>query len=92
MITRYGFSEKLGLRSFSSQDQSNPYLGHNGESRDYSEELAQTIDQEIHTILDTAYQRAKTILNDRRPQLENLAGALLEHETIERTEFVELMA
>ena len=62
MVTRYGFSEKLGLRTFG-EDQGNPYLGNLGEVRNYSEEMAQAIDQEIRDITETAYQRAKDILN-----------------------------
>ncbi len=92
MVTRYGFSPELGLRSFVSQDYSNPYLGQNGESRDYSEEVAQSIDREIRRILDSSYQRAKDLLEEHRDKMDRLAQALLEHETIERAEFEQLMA
>jgi cell division protease FtsH len=90
MVTRYGFSQKLGLRTFG-EDQGNPYLGSLGETRDYSEEMARRIDQEIHEILHQAYQKAKDILFERRDKLEALAEALLEHETIERPQFEVLM-
>jgi cell division protease FtsH len=63
-----------------------------GEIRNYSEEMAQTIDQEIRQILETAYQRAKDIVVTQQRKLEALAGALLEHETIERPTFETLMA
>jgi cell division protease FtsH len=92
MVTRFGFSQKLGLRSFVSQEQGNPYLGLHGESRDYSEEVAQAIDREIHAILETAYQRAKKLLTEYRSKLDLLAEGLLEHETVERPEFEEMMA
>jgi cell division protease FtsH len=81
MVTRYGFSEKLGLRTFG-EDQGNPYLGNLGEIRNYSEEMAQAIDQEIRQITETAYQRAKDILNKQRNKLE----------TVERPEFEAMMA
>jgi cell division protease FtsH len=91
MVTRYGFSEKLGLRTFG-EDQGNPYLGNLGEIRNYSEEMAQAIDQEIRQITETAYQRAKDILNKQRNKLETLAKTLLEAETVERPEFEAMMA
>ncbi len=91
MITRYGFSPTLGLRTFG-EEQGNPYLGSLGETRDYSEEKAQKIDDEMHQILETAYQRAKDILLEQRRYLDELAEALLEYETIERPQFEMLMA
>ncbi len=91
MVTRYGFSQKLGLRTFG-EEQGNPYLGSLGEIRDYSEEMAQVIDQEIQQILDTAYQRAREIIRTHRHRLEKLAASLLEHETVERPAFEALMA
>jgi cell division protease FtsH len=90
MVTRLGFSQKLGLRTFG-QEYGHPYLGSLGESRDYSEAMAQAIDQEIRQILDTAYQRAKNIIVAQQRKLEALAGALLEYETIERPQFEVLM-
>jgi cell division protease FtsH len=91
MVTRYGFSQTLGLRSFG-EEQGNPYLGNMGETRDYSEAMAQAIDQEIRQILDTCYQRAKAILVEQEYRLNSLAQALLDHETIDRPEFEQLMA
>ncbi len=91
MVTRYGFSQKLGLRTFG-EEQGNAYLGSLGEARDYSEEKARVIDQEIDQILATAYQRAKTLLTEHRSKLDGLAAALLEVETIERSAFEALMA
>jgi cell division protease FtsH len=91
MVTRFGFSQKLGLRTFG-EEQGNPYLGSLGEIRNYSEEMAQAIDHEIRHILETAYQRAKDIVLDQQRKLEALAGALLEYETVERPAFEALMA
>ena len=91
MVTRYGFSQKLGLRTFG-EEQGNPYLGSMGEIRDYSEEMAQIIDHEIRHLLETAYNRAKEIIIQQRRSLDALAEALLEYETIERPQFELLMA
>ncbi len=91
MVTRFGFSQKLGLRTFG-EEQGNPYLGGLSEIRNYSEEMAQTIDYEMRHILDTAYQRAQEIIVSRQRKLEALAEALLEYETIERPAFEALMA
>jgi cell division protease FtsH len=90
MVKRYGFSEKLGLRTFGTE-QPVGYLGNLGDTRDYSEEMAQHIDQEINSILDVAYARAKTIITEKRPKLDKLAKALLEVETIDRAQFELLM-
>jgi cell division protease FtsH len=91
MVTRYGFSEKLGLRTFG-EEQGNGYLGNLVESRDYSEEMAQHIDQEIRRILDVAYQRAQGILVEKQHELATLAKTLLEVETVDRSQFEALMA
>jgi cell division protease FtsH len=91
MVTRYGFSEKLGLRTFG-EEQGNPYLGNLGETRNYGEEMAQAIDHEIHHILDSAYQRARSILGVHQHKLEALAKTLLDVETVERAKFEALMA
>jgi len=90
MVTRYGFSEALGLRTFG-EERGNPFLGNLGETRDYSEETAQRIDQEIQHILHAAHQKAKDILSKQRDKLESLAEALLEYETIDRPQFERLM-
>jgi cell division protease FtsH len=62
-----------------------------GELRDYSEEMAQRIDEEIRQILDVAYQQATEIVIENRDKLEALAEKLLDVETVNRTEFVALM-
>jgi cell division protease FtsH len=91
MVTRFGFSEALGLRTFG-QEQGNPFLGNMGELRDYSEEMAQRIDEEIRGILDAAYQQAMDIVSEQRDKLVALAEKLLEVETLDRNEFEALMA
>lgn len=91
MVTRYGFSEKLGLRTFG-EEQGNPYLGNLGETRNYSEKMAESIDGEIRQILDNAYQKAKNIVTTQKDKLESLARTLLDIETVERPQFEVLMA
>ncbi|MDH3676536.1 MAG: cell division protein FtsH, partial [Anaerolineae bacterium] len=91
MITRYGFSETLGLRTFG-QVQGNPYLGNLGETPNYSEAMSRSIDQEISQILDAAYQRARNIVSQQKEKLEKLARTLLDIETVERPQFEALMA
>ena len=91
MVTRYGFSEALGLRTFG-QVQGNPYLGNLGETPNYSEEMAQSIDREIRQIIEGAYQRARAIVQKQREKLERLATTLLDVETVDRSHFETLMA
>lgn len=91
MVTQYGMSEKLGPRAYGSSNQP-VFLGRDmGESRDYSEEYARTIDDEVKTILQTGYQRAKEILDDNRDNMEKLVKILLERETLDSTEFAQIM-
>jgi cell division protease FtsH len=90
MVTRYGFSLKLGLRTFG-EEQGNAYLGSVGEIRDYSEDRARVIDSEIDQILAAAYQRATRLLTEHQVKLDDLAEALLECETIERPAFEAMM-
>jgi cell division protease FtsH len=93
MVTRYGFSLKLGLRTFGEEPSPPDPLSQekNGRGGGYSEEKARAIDQEIDQILETAYQRAKNLLTDHQSKLDGLAKALLEYETLERPAFEALM-
>ncbi|MCB0208943.1 MAG: ATP-dependent zinc metalloprotease FtsH [Anaerolineae bacterium] len=91
MVTRLGFSKNLGMRTFG-EEQGNPFLGSLGETRDYSEEKAQAIDQEMDHIIHAAYEQAKIILTEQRSKLDALAEALLKEETINRPQFEQLMA
>jgi len=91
MVTRYGMSEKLGLRTFGEQSGS-IFLGRDlMEQRNYSEEAAVQIDQEVRRILDRAYLRAKSILQEHRAKLVAVSQTLLERETIDREEFESIM-
>ena len=91
MVTQYGMSDVLGPRSFGSGSGS-LFLGRDlYEQRDYSEQAAEEIDNEVKRILQTAYQRAKTILTENREKLEQIAHVLMEQETLDRPGFEELM-
>jgi cell division protease FtsH len=91
MVTKYGFSETLGPRTFGS-DGGAVFLGREiGEQRDYSEQAAEEIDNEVRRILTNAYNRAKQVLSDNRDKLESLVKVLLEQETLDRSAFEDLM-
>jgi len=83
MVTEWGMSEKLGPLTFGHKEEL-VFLGRDlGEQRNYSEEVAGEIDQAVHRLVDTAYQRAKKILTERREKLVHLAEYLKQEETIE---------
>ncbi len=83
MVTEWGMSEKLGPLTFGHKEEL-VFLGRDlGEQRNYSEEVAGEIDQEVHRLVDAGYQRAKKILTERRDKLVQLAEYLKTEETIE---------
>ena len=87
MITRLGMSPDLGPMVYGKQDEL-VFLGKEfGEQRDYSEAVAEKIDQEVLQLINEAYKRAKKILNKHRKKLDEIAHKLLEVETISREEF-----
>lgn len=91
MVTRFGMSELVGPMQLSQGD-SNPFMGMDfGEQRNYSEDMARKIDQEVRRIVEAAYERARTILMERRDQLTLIAEHLLENEVLDRQEFLKLM-
>lgn len=91
MVTRYGFSKKLGPVVYGN-DQNEVFLGRDlGSSRDYSDRVAAEIDDEVRAIIETAYQQAEQILSAHMDQLHLLAKYLILHEKIERDDFEKLM-
>ncbi|MGE4506284.1 MAG: ATP-dependent zinc metalloprotease FtsH [Desulfovibrionaceae bacterium] len=82
MVCQWGMSEKLGPMSFG-DNQEQVFLGkelvHN---RNYGEDTAKAIDEEVRAIIEEAYQRARRIITDNRDKLDRIAEALLERETI----------
>ncbi len=92
MVTAYGMSKKLGPLTFGDREEM-VFLGREiAEQRNYSEEVAEEIDQEVRRLIDDAYHRARDILTDYRHKLEAIARRLIEVETIEREEFEALLA
>jgi cell division protease FtsH len=92
MVMRFGMSERLGPRVFG-HDHGQPFLGREFSSEpDYSDEIAREIDDEIRRIVEGAHQRAKDILGERREVLEKISHVLLKRETIEKDEFLALLA
>jgi len=91
MIRAWGMSEKLGPLSYSKEEE-HIFLGREiAQHRDYSEATAQKIDDEINNLIDTAYQKAKTVLNENIDILHKLAEKLLEKETVLGAELDELI-
>ena len=93
MVTRYGMSERLGSMAYERDNRS--LLGAPGMPRssehDYGEETAKAVDDETRKIVDAALQRARRILEERRDVLDHSAKRLLEKETIDEAELIELI-
>ncbi len=91
MVMQYGMSDGLGLRTFGEQ-QGSIFLGRDmGYGRDYSEDAARLIDDEVSDILDRNYSRAKQIIGENKDRLIDLAETLKKVETLDRREFEKLM-
>jgi cell division protease FtsH len=91
MVTQWGMSDKLGMIQYGD---SNEYVFLGREmvrSKDYSEHTAQEIDAEVKRIINDGYQRAKALIDDNRDKLELIANCLLEHETLEGAQVVEII-
>jgi cell division protease FtsH len=88
MITEYGMSERLGPLTFGHGHENQVFLGRDiSRERNYSEEVAAIIDQEVKSLVEGAYNRAKEILKRERHKLDKIVAALLEKETLNREEF-----
>jgi len=87
MVTKYGMSENMGPLTFGQQEEM-VFLGRElAEQRDYSEEVAEQIDDEVRNIVLEAYQRVRQMLTVNLDGLHNIARALIEYETLTREEF-----
>ena len=93
MVTKWGLSEKLGPMQYEDED-SEVFLGKSaGNARaNVSAETAKVIDEEIKQIIDGCYQKAQKILVDNRDKLDAMAAALLEYETIDKSQIDDIMA
>jgi cell division protease FtsH len=82
MVTRWGMSDALGPLQYAEADEE-VFLGYSvNRQKNMSNETAQAIDKEIRRVVEQGYDRAKTVLSDHRDELETLAKALLEYETL----------
>ncbi|MBQ3399377.1 MAG: ATP-dependent zinc metalloprotease FtsH [Synergistaceae bacterium] len=91
MVTELGMSDTIGLVKLGNKREE-IFLGRDiSEDRNYSEEVAYKIDQEVKAIIDTCYQRARAILTERRNLMDKIAGVLLEREVLDAAEFAKLM-
>jgi cell division protease FtsH len=86
MVTQYGMTERIGAIKLG-QDNGEVFLGRDmGHQRDYSEEVAGVVDEEVKKLIETAHQEAFEILVDNREVLDSLVLALLEKETLDKHE------
>ncbi|GAA4574630.1 ATP-dependent zinc metalloprotease FtsH [Planotetraspora kaengkrachanensis] len=92
MTTEYGMSEKLGARKFGSGN-GEVFLGREmGHERDYSEQIASTIDEEVRRLIETAHDQAWEILVQYRDVLDNLVLELMEKETLSREQVLQIFS
>ncbi|OLC57819.1 MAG: hypothetical protein AUH85_02370 [Chloroflexi bacterium 13_1_40CM_4_68_4] len=90
MVMRYGMSERLGPLAFGRRDEL-IFLGRQiAEERNYSEETAKQIDEEVHDIIDRGYRRARELLTARREKLDQIVERLMAEETLEGEEFAKM--
>jgi len=91
MVCEYGMSEKLGTLALGRRSH-NPFLGRDyNDERNYSEDVARQIDDEVRDIVDRCHRRATELLSQHREKLDAVVEALLEHETLDREEFLAVM-
>ena len=91
MVTRFGMSDRLGPVALG-RAQGNMFLGREiSAERDFSEETAATIDDEVRNLVDQAYRRAKSVLVNNRQVLDQLANRLIEKETVDAQELQEVL-
>jgi cell division protease FtsH len=92
MVTRFGMSDRLGPVALGRQN-GNVFMGRDiASDRDFSNETAAAIDEEVRNYVDQAYSRAKKVLSENRPVLDRLAEMLIEKETVEADELQEILA
>ncbi|HEX9044485.1 MAG TPA: ATP-dependent zinc metalloprotease FtsH [Candidatus Limnocylindrales bacterium] len=92
MVTEFGMSDRLGPLSFGKRDEL-VFLGREiGEQRNYSDEVAKQIDEEVRAIIDRGYQRAMEVLVEHRDKLNALADKLVAEETVDADEFEKLFS
>ncbi len=91
MVTVYGMSEKMGNLQYG-KSQEHVFMGRDfGHTQDFSDEIAAEIDKEVKKIVDERYEIARNLLRENEDMLRKIARELLERETLDDTEFVEIM-
>ena len=90
MVTRYGMSQKLGPRTYGKREEL-VFLGREiTEQRNYSEQVAEQIDQEVYAIIQSAYDKATEVLTTHKAKLIQIARHLMAHETVEGEQLQQL--
>lgn len=92
MVTQYGMSEKLGFVQYGDMEEASAIGYSYGGGRDFSEETAKLIDQEIKRFTDEAQKEVKEILEKHKDLVEKLVKMLLEKEVVEKTDFEKLVS
>lgn len=83
MMTEWGMSEKLGMIRYSPAESEEVFLGHSVQrTKNLSDKTAELVDSEVRRVIDAAYARAHNLLTTHRDQLDRVANALLEYETL----------
>jgi cell division protease FtsH len=92
MVTQYGMSDVLGPQTYGEKEEL-VFLGREiGEQRNYSEDVADSIDREVRRLVDEAYSRAREIIRSYRNKLDQLAHFLIDNESIEAADFQAMFA
>ena len=89
MVTKYGFSDKLGPINYSDSDE--PFLGRDfSKTKAYSEEVANEIDEEVRRLVGEAYAKTEALLKEHSAEMERVAQALIRVETLDAEQFEDL--
>jgi cell division protease FtsH len=92
MVTKWGLSDRLGPLTYS-EDDGEVFLGRSvTQHKQVSDDTAHAIDEEVRRIIDTNYERAKSLLEDNLEKLHKMAKALIKYETIDETQIKDIMA
>jgi cell division protease FtsH len=91
LVTEYGMSEKMGPMTFGQKEEL-IFLGREiSEQRDYSEEIAKKIDEEVKNFIDAAYKKASEVIEKNKEKLKKVAESLLEEEALEKEDFEKIV-
>jgi len=91
LVTRYGMSDKIGPVAFGEKNE-NVFLGREfGHEKNYSEDVAKEIDEEVRQFMYVAYKKAEDTIKENKKLLDAIGNALIERETVERDEFDKLL-